>query len=52
MLYSFSGSDGSDPFGRLLMDESGNLFGATLTGGDGKPVPQLSALSRRMWNSI
>jgi len=31
----FSGSDGSDPFGRLLMDESGNLFGATLTGGTG-----------------
>lgn len=34
-LYTFSGSDGSDPFGRLLLDGSGNLLGTTLTGGSG-----------------
>jgi hypothetical protein len=35
VLYTFSGSDGSDPFGRLLMDGSGNLLGPTFTGGTG-----------------
>ena len=35
VLHTFSGSDGSDPFGRLLFDGSGNLFGTTLTGGSG-----------------
>ena len=36
VLYSFqNGSDGQGPFGGLLMDASGNLYGATYGGGDG-----------------
>lgn len=36
VLHSFAGgTEGSDPFGRLLIDPLGNLFGATLTGGTG-----------------
>lgn len=34
VLYSFTGgSDGGSPVGGLIMDSSGNLYGATLTGG-------------------
>ncbi len=32
-LASFSGSDGSEPYGSLLMDSSGNLYGTTPDGG-------------------
>jgi uncharacterized repeat protein (TIGR03803 family) len=33
-LYSFAGGlDGSSPYGELLRDAAGNLYGATLTGG-------------------
>ncbi len=36
VLYSFqNGSDGSDPFGGLLVDASGNLYGTTDEGGSG-----------------
>ena len=34
-LYTLNGSDGADPFGRLLIGPSGQLFGATLNGGTG-----------------
>jgi uncharacterized repeat protein (TIGR03803 family) len=35
VLYSFTGgSDGGGPFGGLIMDASGNLYGAAETGGD------------------
>lgn len=34
VLYSFTGgNDGSNPFGGVIMDSSGNLFGATTNGG-------------------
>lgn len=35
VLYNFTGgSDGANPFGGLIMDTSGNLYGAAETGGD------------------
>ncbi len=34
-LYSFSGSDGAEPMGGLVMDAAGNLYGTTSTGGVG-----------------
>jgi len=33
VLHSFSGTDGSNPQGDLLLDEAGNLYGTTLLGG-------------------
>ena len=33
MLYSFTGSDGSEPFAGLIADSSGNLYGTTQSGG-------------------
>lgn len=34
-LHSFTGgADGNEPYGRLLLDESGNLYGTTVNGGD------------------
>jgi len=32
-VYSFSGPDGDEPYGGLLRDASGNLFGVTIAGG-------------------
>ncbi len=38
ILYSFQGgSDGADPFGRLIADTNGNLYGTTSAGGIGSP---------------
>ena len=35
-LYTFTGgSNGRDPYGSLIMDSSGNLYGTTVSGGDG-----------------
>jgi len=34
-IANFSGYNGSDPMGGVTLDPSGNLFGATLAGGDG-----------------
>jgi uncharacterized repeat protein (TIGR03803 family) len=36
ILFSFSGPDGSSPFGRLLLDASGTLYGTTGGGGAGE----------------
>jgi uncharacterized repeat protein (TIGR03803 family) len=33
IIYSFSGSDGSIPYGGVIFDEAGNLYGTTLQGG-------------------
>ena len=33
ILHSFSGSDGSAPYGGLIFDSAGNLYGTTATGG-------------------
>jgi uncharacterized repeat protein (TIGR03803 family) len=35
VLYSFTGPDGDSPLGWLLRDATGNLYGATVTGGTG-----------------
>jgi uncharacterized repeat protein (TIGR03803 family) len=36
VLYAFKGgSDGEDPFGALMLDASGNLYGTTIFGGGG-----------------
>jgi uncharacterized repeat protein (TIGR03803 family) len=35
VLYSFNGSDGRDPQGKLLLDRSGTLYGTTASGGTG-----------------
>ncbi len=34
-LYSFAGDDGANPFGALIFDKSGALYGTTSTGGAG-----------------
>src|SRR5258705_418885 len=36
VLFSFNGTDGSSPFGRLLRDASGTLYGTTSGGGVGE----------------
>lgn len=33
VLRNFDGRDGSDPMGNLFLDESGNLYGTTYSGG-------------------
>jgi uncharacterized repeat protein (TIGR03803 family) len=33
VLYAFTGPDGANPFGPLVQDSGGNLFGTTLSGG-------------------
>jgi uncharacterized repeat protein (TIGR03803 family) len=35
IIHSFSGSDGSAPFGGLIFDSAGNLYGTTSSGGSG-----------------
>lgn len=34
VLYNFGYSDGANPFGKLLRDDDGNLYGTTVSGGD------------------
>jgi uncharacterized repeat protein (TIGR03803 family) len=34
VLYNFGFSDGANPFGKLLRDDDGNLYGTTVSGGD------------------
>jgi len=36
VLHTFHGPDGANPFGLLARDASGNLYGTTANGGDGK----------------
>lgn len=36
VIFSFGGADGSSPFGRLLFDEAGALYGTTTGGGTGQ----------------
>lgn len=36
VLFSFSGTDGSSPFGRLLLDANGTLYGTASGGGAGE----------------
>jgi uncharacterized repeat protein (TIGR03803 family) len=36
VIFSFHGDDGSSPFGRLLLDETGALYGTTTGGGSGQ----------------
>jgi len=36
VIFSFSGSDGTLPFGRLQLDETGALYGTTTSGGSGQ----------------
>jgi uncharacterized repeat protein (TIGR03803 family) len=34
ILHSFTGNDGSNPYGSLIFDKAGNLYGTTLFGGE------------------
>jgi uncharacterized repeat protein (TIGR03803 family) len=34
VLYTFSGIDGSQPFGDVIIDAAGNIYGTTLSGGN------------------
>ena len=36
VIFSFSGSDGTLPFGRLQFDETGAIYGTTTSGGSGQ----------------
>ena len=36
VIFSFSGPDGTLPFGRLQFDETGALYGTTTSGGSGQ----------------
>lgn len=38
VLHKFHGTDGSEPFGPLVADSAGNLYGETLIGGSGAGV--------------
>jgi uncharacterized repeat protein (TIGR03803 family) len=38
VLHTFHGKDGANPFGLLVRDASGNLYGTTADGGDGKEL--------------
>jgi uncharacterized repeat protein (TIGR03803 family) len=33
VLWNFNGTDGSEPYGRLVLDSAGNLYGTTIYGG-------------------
>ena len=35
LLHDFQGSDGGQPFGGVIRDSAGNLYGTTVSGGDG-----------------
>ncbi len=51
VLYAFSGSDGSAPYGALVFDTSGNLYGTTVSGGayDGGVAFELSPSADGEW---
>jgi len=51
VLYSFTGSDGGQPYAGLISDSSGNLYGTTETGGAYKSgtVFELTPNSRGGW---
>jgi len=51
VLYAFSGSDGSAPYGALVFDTSGNLYGTTVSGGayDGGVAFKLSPSADGEW---
>jgi uncharacterized repeat protein (TIGR03803 family) len=51
VLFSFSGPDGSSPFGRLLLDKSGALYGTTSGGGPSQAgtVFMLTPQSGEVW---
>lgn len=38
VLHAFSGPDGQSPYGNLIRDEAGNLYGTTVYGGTGSGV--------------
>lgn len=55
VLYSFNGSDGSTPEGKLLFDQAGNLYGTTVYGGPGFSqangvVFELTPAANGQWN--
>ena len=55
IIYSFNGSDGSTPEGKLAFDEAGNLYGTTVYGGprfggDNGVVFELMPAGSGQWN--
>ncbi|MGC2110696.1 MAG: choice-of-anchor tandem repeat GloVer-containing protein [Candidatus Korobacteraceae bacterium] len=38
VLHNFQGSDGAGPWGGVIFDQSGNLYGTTMSGGPGNPA--------------
>lgn len=52
ILHTFNGSDGSEPYGGVILDSTGNLYGTTFYGGDSGlgEVFKLSAASSGGWS--
>jgi uncharacterized repeat protein (TIGR03803 family) len=51
ILYNFNGTDGSQPYGGLIFDTSGNIYGTTYQGGDNDnaTVFELSPIASGGW---
>jgi hypothetical protein len=49
-LYAFSGQDGYNPLGDLILDDSGNVYGRTFGSNGGFPIVYMLYQSGHNWN--